>query len=245
LRLRADLECARRLHRLPAPQDRSRRRTAPDPDGARRRLRPPRVMSFRVRLTLAATLAVTAAIVLASVLVYVLVSDRLNSEIDGTLRDRAAAVTHSEPPSGNIFGNVPPAILGQARGFYQYADSHGNAVLPPFENGQPQLPIDRRTMQVAAGKHDAYFSDRTVMGVHLRVYTVPAEIVNTDPPTPIAVQVALPLTEVDSTLSRLGWILFFVSLGGVGLAVVLGWLVTRATLAPVLRLLFNTEEITE
>jgi two-component system sensor histidine kinase MprB len=202
-------------------------------------------MSFRVRLTLAATLAVTAAIVLASALVYVLVSDRLHSEIDGTLKDRAAQVTHSEPPSGNIFGKVPPAILGQARGFYQYADSRGNVALPDFEQNGPQLSVDRRTMQVAAGKQGSFFADQTVEGVHLRVYTVPAELISTDPPTPIAVQVALPLTEVDSTLSRLGWILFFVSVGGVGLAVLLGWLVSRATLAPVRRLTTATEEITE
>ena len=199
-------------------------------------------MSFRVRLTLAATLAVTAAIVLASVLVYVLVSDRLNSEIDSNLRERAGQVTNSANP----FGHIKPAILGQARGFYQYADSHGNVALPPFESrDQPQLPVDKRTMQVAAGTQSSFFSDETVQGIHLRVYTVPAELLNTDPPTPIAVQVALPLTDVDSTLSRLGWILFFVSLGGVGLAVVLGWLVTRAALAPVRRLTTATEEISE
>ena len=39
LRLRRQLELPRRLHRLPAPQDRGRREAAADPDGARRRLR--------------------------------------------------------------------------------------------------------------------------------------------------------------------------------------------------------------
>ena len=42
LRLRPDLELARGLHRLPAPQDRGRGRAAPDPHGARRRVRAPR-----------------------------------------------------------------------------------------------------------------------------------------------------------------------------------------------------------
>ena len=42
------LELARRLHRLPAPQDRGGRRAAADPHGARRRLRAARTpMSFR------------------------------------------------------------------------------------------------------------------------------------------------------------------------------------------------------
>ena len=39
LRLRPDVQLARRLHRLPAPQARGRRRAAPDPHGARHRLR--------------------------------------------------------------------------------------------------------------------------------------------------------------------------------------------------------------
>jgi len=75
-------------------------------------------MSFRARLTLAATAAVAVAVVLASALVYVLVSDRLHSQIDASLRDRAARLTESPSDRGGIFDRVPPAILGQARGFY-------------------------------------------------------------------------------------------------------------------------------
>jgi two-component system sensor histidine kinase MprB len=201
-------------------------------------------MSFRARLTLAATLAVTAAIVLASVLVYVLVSDRLHSEIDNSLHDRAARLAPGRQGGEGIFDKVPPAILGQARGYYQYANSQGEIGRPDFETGQPTLPVDKRTRAVAAGTQNEFFSDVTVEHVHLRVFTVPGAI-NTIPPTPIAVQIALPLTETDSTLSRLAWILFFVALGGVGLAVVLGWLVTRAALAPVRRLSDATAEITE
>ena len=200
-------------------------------------------MSFRVRLTMAAAGAVAVAVVLASVLVYVLVSDRLHSEIDGSLRDRAARLTHSEHENG-IFGSVPTAILGEARGFYQYADSRGNVVLPRFEAGQRPLPADVRVRQVAGGSKGQFYTDETLQGVHVRVFTVPATLLTTEPPTPIAVQVALPLTEIDSTLSRLAWILFFVALSGIGVAVVLGWLVARAALAPVRRLTTATEEIT-
>ena len=200
-------------------------------------------MSFRARLTLAATVAVAVAVVLASALVYVLVSDRLHSEIDTSLRDRAARLTQGPGDRGGIFGSVPPAILGGARGFYQYVDSQGNVELTGFEAGQRPLPVDKSVREVAAGKKKQFFTDQTVQGVHVRVLTFPAAL-NTDPPTPIAVQIALPLTETDSTLSRLGWILFFVALGGVGLAVVLGWLVTRAALAPVRRLTAATEGIT-
>src|SRR5205085_1009634 len=125
-----------------------------------------------------------------------------------------------------------------------YADAQGNVELPPFEQGQQPLPVDKRVREVAAGTRGQFSTDETVQGVHVRVLTVRA-FLNTIPITPIAVQIELPLTDTDSTLSRLAWILFFVALGGVGLAVVLGWLVTRAALAPVRRLSEATAEITE
>jgi two-component system, OmpR family, sensor histidine kinase MprB len=202
-------------------------------------------MSFRARLTLAATAAVAVAVVLASALVYVLVSDRLHSEIDASLRDRAARLTEEPRDRGAFFGSVPPAILGGARGFYQYVDSQGNVALPPFEVGQRPLPVDGSVRQVAAGKKGQFLTDKTVRGVHVRVLTVPAALFTAPTPTPIAVQIALPLTETDSTVNRLGWILFFVALGGVGTAFVLGLLVARAALAPVRRLTAATEGITE
>ena len=199
-------------------------------------------MSFRARLTIASAVAVAAAIVLASFLVYFLVSDRLHSEIDGSLRARAAQITHEK---GGPFSNIPQAILGGARGFYQYVDSEGQTVLPPFEAGQQPLPVDKRVRAVAAGEKGRFYTEMTTQGVHVRMLTVPATLISAAPPTPIAVQIALPLTETDSTLSRLGWILFFVALGGVVLAVIFGWLVARAALAPVLRLTEATEEITD
>jgi two-component system, OmpR family, sensor histidine kinase MprB len=200
-------------------------------------------MSFRARLTLAAAVAVAVAVVLASALVYVFVSNQLHSQIDASLRDRAARLTESPGDRGGIFDRVPQAVLGQARGFYQYVDSQGHVGLPPFELGQRPLPVDSSVRQVAAGKKDQFLADKTVQGVHVRVFTVPATL-STVPPTPIAVQIALPLTETDSVLSRLAWILFFISIGGVGLAVALGWLVARAALAPVRRLTAATEGIT-
>jgi len=64
----------------------------------------------------------------------------LHSEIDSSLRDRVAQITHSEQPGkGGIFDRVPTALLGGARGFYQYVDSQGHIGLPPFEDGQRPL----------------------------------------------------------------------------------------------------------
>jgi two-component system sensor histidine kinase MprB len=56
-------------------------------------------------------------------------------------------------------------------------------------------------------------------------------------------QVALPLTDLDSTLSHLKLVLVLVSLGGIALAAALGLLVSRAALVPVRRLTGATERV--
>src|SRR5206468_4338321 len=100
---RPRVELARGLRRLPAPQDGGRRRAAPHPHRARRRVRPARVvnaprlpiswarwpMSFRLRVTLLATAAVAIAVVAASAVVYVVVRHQLLGEVDSSLSSRA------------------------------------------------------------------------------------------------------------------------------------------------------------
>ena len=103
-----DLERARRLHRLPAPEDRGGRRAAADPDRARRRLHAARVvnlrgrlatglgwardrfesLSFRARVALVAALAVAVVAVVSSALAYILVENQLRGEVDNALRQR-------------------------------------------------------------------------------------------------------------------------------------------------------------
>jgi two-component system sensor histidine kinase MprB len=201
-------------------------------------------MSFRARITLAAAGAVAVAVILASALIYVFVSDRLYSQVDASLRDRVERLTENPLRGRGIFDRAPSAILGGARGFYQTVDSTGRVALPDFELGQQPLPVDKSVRLVAAQSKGQYYSDQTVEGVHVRILTVPVINPNTIPPTPVALQVALPLTDTDSVVNRLGKILFFVALGGVGIAGLLGYIVSRAALAPVRRLTRATEEIT-
>src|SRR5205823_3425552 len=85
-RLRALLELARRLHRLPEAQDRGGRTAKADPDGSRRRLRAPRTVSFRTRLTLVAAAAVAFAVVIASLVVFLVVRNQLRGQVDDALQ---------------------------------------------------------------------------------------------------------------------------------------------------------------
>ena len=72
--------------------------------------------------------------------------------------------------------------------------------------------------------------------MHLRVLTTPLR-------GGLALQIARPLDEVDSVLSRLRLLLVLVSLAGIALAAALGLLVTRTATTPVRRLIGTAEEI--
>jgi len=203
-------------------------------------------MSFRARITLAAAVAVAAAVVLASALAYILVGDQLRSSVDTQLRHHIDALSGVSRERGGVLSNVPDALLGEARGYWQAVTANREVVLAQFEH-TVLLPVNDRMLAVAKGKHGEFFQDAWVEGTHVRILTVPRVALDpaTGDPTTFAVSVAQPLTDVDSTLSRLEWILLFVALGGVGSAVILGFVVARTALAPVRRLTGATEEITE
>jgi two-component system sensor histidine kinase MprB len=130
---------------------------------------------------------------------------------------------------------LPTQQLGGATGYAQLVQP-GHQVLRSDRSGSG-LPVTAATRAVAAGRRPAFFSDATVGHTHVRMLTERA-------PLPGAVwQVALPLTEIDSTLAHLELVLALVSLGGVALAAALGLIVSRAALVPVSRLTGAAERV--
>jgi len=148
------------------------------------------------------------------------------------------------PIGGNAHGRttgvrvvLPTQKLGGATGYAQLVQSDGQVLSSDGPGTRSGLPITAATRAVAAGRRPAFLSDATVAGTHVRVLT------ERDPLGAGVWQVALPLTEVDSTLARLELILAAVSLGGIGLAAALGLLVSRAALVPVRRLTGAAERV--
>jgi two-component system sensor histidine kinase MprB len=137
-------------------------------------------------------------------------------------------------PSGLARLVLPVPKLGGAAGYVQLFQSDGD-VLRSAPTGSP-LPVTAAARDVAAGRRPAFFSDATVEGTHVRVLTERA-------PEGGVWQVALPLTDVDSTLAHLELVLAIVCLGGVALAALLGLLVSRAALVPVRRLTGAAERV--
>jgi two-component system sensor histidine kinase MprB len=87
-----------------------------------------------------------------------------------------------------------------------------------------------------------YFSNVHVSGIEFRVLT---QRVFTTDGTPLALQIARPLSEVNHTLQRVTFFLVLIALGGIGVAAGLGLAVSQAALRPVRRLTETTENVTE
>ncbi len=190
-------------------------------------------MTLRARLTLSAALAVAAAVVLASVAVYFVVRSEMRSEVDNSLRQRATLI--QRPPLEARFPDVPEPFLGGPGGYVQFVRQDGLTFRQPGE--RLELPVDERTLEVAASDRGAFFTDANVSGAHVRMHVVPLD-------NGFALQIARPLTEVDHVLDRLRWILLAVALGGSALAALLGLAVAQSALVPTRRLTEAAEDIT-
>jgi two-component system, OmpR family, sensor histidine kinase MprB len=198
-------------------------------------------MSFRLRLTLVAAAAVALAILLASAVVYVVVRDQLRSEVDDSLRDRASEISHGPLEAvpdfgGEFFLRIPGPSLGGAAGYVQVVEDDGSRIRQRGEN--IAIPINDHVLGAARGDDGSFFYDTHVSGTHLRVFTFPGR-------PGYAIQVARPLTEVDDSLARIKTLLIVIALAGIAVAMGLGFLVSRAAVAPVTRLTEATERVTE
>jgi len=198
-------------------------------------------MSFRQRLTVVAAVAVAVAVVLASVVIFLVVRAQLRAQVDDSLRKKAAEVVeqHHEQvivtPDGRRLRQFQTPTIDAYGSYVQLVTSAGGVIVrpgvtPPFRPGE-------RARAVASGQAGAFFDDVALDETHVRVLTTPVE-------SGLALQVARSLEEVDGTLGRLGVILVFVCVGGIAIAMGLGWVVSRAALSPVRNLTEATEHVT-
>jgi two-component system sensor histidine kinase MprB len=131
---------------------------------------------------------------------------------------------------------VPPAPqFGAAPGYFQIVHSDGSAFDPSGE--ATRLPIDSRVLEIARHARGSFFESPTLNGVHLEVLTVG------DRYDGWAVQVALPLTGIDSVLNGLLLPYGLLIGGGVLAALLLGAAISRSALAPIERFLRRTEHV--
>jgi two-component system, OmpR family, sensor histidine kinase MprB len=151
---------------------------------------------------------------------------------NGSVAVAKETLIHAVPGSPSLV--LPPTELGGPTGYVQLFLSNGEIIHTPSKRSA--LAVTAATRAVAAGRRDAFFSDATVAGTSVRVLTERAGEGG-------VWQVALPLSDIDNTLTHLKLVLALVCLGGIALAAALGLLVSRAALVPVRRLTGAAERV--
>jgi two-component system sensor histidine kinase MprB len=191
-------------------------------------------MSLGVRLTIVSAVAVALAVAVASIGAYVIVRGQLVKQLDQSLIGQLEEIQfHGNIPVG------PPSQFGGPPGYIQVTTSDGKRFLTQGE--EVNLPVTPETLATARGA-PLFYSEAHVRGVHLRLVTAPGRITNTG--ERVAIQIARPMSEVDTSLRHLRLLLLVVILAGTGLAAVVGLGVARAGLAPVRRLTETVEQVT-
>jgi two-component system, OmpR family, sensor histidine kinase MprB len=190
-----------------------------------------RRLGLRWQLGLAATAAVAAVLGLVAVLGYITVRNDLVSDVDRQLH--GAYLLNQRFADRRPLGPPPGPLSSRPGATVQYVTADGTVTGPAGD--RPPLPVDAHTRRVAQGLAGTYLSDVDSAGIHMRVLTGPVGRG--------AVQIALPMSDVDRTLARLEVRLLYAGLFGLVLAVLLNWLVGRTVLGPVSRLTRATEQI--
>jgi two-component system sensor histidine kinase MprB len=191
-------------------------------------------VSFRLRLTTIAAVAVAVGIVAASVVVYLIAGRQLRDDADRDLRSRAAVLTAVLPANGPsrvrlklvqwlaISRKVQATDPGQPQVFLAVNAPHLRVGSRPPLGSIPRLP------EAAVVRAGEVWRTIRAGGVDYRVLALPL--------AGGVVQIARPLTDVNRSLRNLRLLLVWVSLGGIGLAALLGAVVSRAAVAPLRRL---------
>jgi two-component system, OmpR family, sensor histidine kinase MprB len=202
-------------------------------------------VSLRRRITAAVALAVAAVAVTLGVTGYLSTRSHLIGEIQHQLRGRVSPLLqpHASGSNGSagsrptVGPGVPPTpLLGGAPGYFQFVYPNGRVVAAL--GGKPQLPVDGHVLRISRTARGSFFTTARIHGVHVEVFTVG------DPYDHDAIEVALPLTEVDSVVQELSLTYGLLVGGGVLFAVLLGAGIARAALSPIQRFSKQTEEVT-
>jgi len=191
-------------------------------------------VSLRRRITAAVALAVATVAVTLGVTGYLTTRSHLIGEVQHQLQGRVFLLLRSNAHRQGV--PAPPA-LGGAPGYFQFVYPNGRVRVP--EGGSAQLPADAHVLRIAKQGRGSFFTTARIHGVHVEVYTVG------DADAHYAIEVALPLTEIDSDVHELAVTFGLLVGGGVLLAGLLGAGIARTALAPIHRFTKQTQAVTD
>jgi two-component system sensor histidine kinase MprB len=202
-------------------------------------------MSLRRQITAATTVAVAAVALLVGVAGYLSARSHLIGDTRNQLSLRAksflennngSAGTPSASGKDHMDGAPRAPAFGGAPGDFQVVFANGKVTA--VGSATSDLPVTAQVKAVARTGRGSFYTSVTVKGTHLEMLTVAS------PRDHAAVEVALPLTEVDSVLHGLLITYALLVAAGVLLAGLIGTLVARAALRPIYLFTDRTEAVT-
>jgi len=203
-------------------------------------------VSLRLRVTLFLALAVAVAVVAVSWAAYASAEQEARSEIDEALLSRVDPGSGAGGQGIIVSAGTLPAVpmpfpdAGvevRPDMIMQFVDASGT-VFAPFSGGVA-LPVDEDDLAAALGGGEPVLHDVVVDGVHYRMVTAPAGMLQTVvagqtvETTTVALQMARDLTETDAFLGGLRTRLILIGGSAVLAAGVLAWFVSRRAVRPV------------
>ena len=194
--------------------------------------------SFRTRLGVLVAAAVGISLALAAVASYVAVRHQLLGQVDSTLQTDVQSAIQLSP--GGAFN---PTRYGS---FLRRTNNSFIQVIQPdgtvwYSSINPALQVDQSQASLAQSNHAYGFRSVLYDGSTYRVITEGGFVAPDG--TPLALQIARPLSDIQHSLADLRRILWLVAIAGVAVAVGLGYLVGRATIRPVERLTAAAEHV--
>jgi two-component system sensor histidine kinase MprB len=196
--------------------------------------------SFRVRLGALVAAAVGVAVALAALASYFAVRHQLYSQVDSSLQSELAASAQLSPGGSFSTDRVGSLLHRFNNSVLQVIGADRSVLIPPLTG--LALPVSHAQANLALSPiATSSISTQRSGGTRYRVITEGGGLSFSG--TPVAIQIALPLNDIDHTLADLRLILWIVALSGIGVAVGLGYLVGRATIRPVERLTAAAEHV--
>jgi two-component system sensor histidine kinase MprB len=182
-------------------------------------------VTFRARISLATAVAVGFTVGGLAGATFLVLSRSLTRSVDDTLRARAAGLFKVAQTGSLDATDEARAEVNRAGGLAQIVNGAGTVVTPKVA----PFTIPPGALEVAQGRRASSFGNVGSGERQVRVLSL-------DLGNGTALELGLQLDELERDLQVLALVLGLVAGGGVVVAVVMGWLVGRAALAPIDRL---------
>lgn len=181
-------------------------------------------MNLRTRLMVMSALAVAIAVGISSGFVYVTLRQQIIGDVDVQLAKQASRIAIFAPAHlSSSPTNVVHRSFGGANTYVQFVRTNGSVVR--LSASSVTLPLTKRDRTALRSPTQSFFSNLVLNGVELRVITVSVSGVG-------ILQIARSIQTEEQTLHHLAILLISVSLGGIVLAIGIGWIVARMALGP-------------